>query len=216
MRVLVFGDSIAQGFWDEQGGWVSRLIKHYHEISRRSRLEGDYVEMFNLGISGDKADKVLARMEAEITARKWHDEPFALIFAVGVNDSYIKNGEPYCSTEEYAQNIVSIINKARNYSQKILFVGPTSVDETLTNPVDWDNIVWTNQRIKQFDAVLHEVCAAQNVPVVDVFDKYVAGQAGQNLFEDGEHQNEAGHQLLAELVRPALDKLLDAPTLKDD
>jgi lysophospholipase L1-like esterase len=27
MIVLVFGDSIAQGYWDSEGGWVERLRK---------------------------------------------------------------------------------------------------------------------------------------------------------------------------------------------
>lgn len=31
MRVLVFGDSITQGFWDTEGGWVERLRKYYDQ-----------------------------------------------------------------------------------------------------------------------------------------------------------------------------------------
>lgn len=29
MRVLVFGDSITQGYWDTEGGWVKRIRSHY-------------------------------------------------------------------------------------------------------------------------------------------------------------------------------------------
>lgn len=32
VRVLVFGDSITQGFWGTRGGWVDKLRQHYDEL----------------------------------------------------------------------------------------------------------------------------------------------------------------------------------------
>lgn len=31
MKILVFGDSITQGYWATNGGWVDMLKTHYHK-----------------------------------------------------------------------------------------------------------------------------------------------------------------------------------------
>ena len=49
MNILVFGDSIAYGKWDEQGGWVQRLRKY---IDKKYNLidEPKSWLVYNLGI----------------------------------------------------------------------------------------------------------------------------------------------------------------------
>jgi lysophospholipase L1-like esterase len=49
VRVLVFGDSIAQGFWDSEGGWVERLRKHYNSLALEDLKSNQQPEIFNLG-----------------------------------------------------------------------------------------------------------------------------------------------------------------------
>lgn len=63
MRVLVFGDSITQGFWDLDGGWVARLRRTYD----KQMIEGvndDPPSLFNLGVSGDSSDDIVTRFDS--------------------------------------------------------------------------------------------------------------------------------------------------------
>ncbi len=49
MQILIFGDSIAHGIWDNNGGWVARLRKFIN-----SKLMDDdfYCLLYNLGVDG--------------------------------------------------------------------------------------------------------------------------------------------------------------------
>jgi lysophospholipase L1-like esterase len=50
MRILVFGDSITQGFGDTEGGWVERLRHDYDvETIKDLRANTNYPTIFNLG-----------------------------------------------------------------------------------------------------------------------------------------------------------------------
>ena len=89
MRVLIFGDSITQGFWDTDGGWVQRIRKAYDEET----IKADYElpTIFNMGISGDSSGDIVEQFEAETKAR-YNDDGIGFVFAVGVNDLRIKSG----------------------------------------------------------------------------------------------------------------------------
>ncbi len=87
MRVLVFGDSITQGFWDMEGGWVSRIRKHYDQQMIYD-ADNDLPSIFNLGVSADSSDDVLVRFENETKVRA--TEEIAFIIAIGVNDARTK------------------------------------------------------------------------------------------------------------------------------
>ena len=58
---------------------------------------------------------------------------------------------------------------------------------------------------------VQKVAAEQKLPFVPVFETFQAKMAaGENLLADGLHPNDAGHELIFQLVRPELDKLLSA------
>src|SRR5580704_13545619 len=88
MRILVFGDSIAHGMWDMRGGWVQSLRRDF-DSSKLQDYAGDYPDVYNLGVSADTSASVVARMEAEITARARPD--LAIVVAIGTNDSSVSN-----------------------------------------------------------------------------------------------------------------------------
>lgn len=94
MRILIFGDSIVQGFYDtDLGGWVNRLAVY----SMSKVISSDYTyskDIFNIGISGHNTERLLNRIECELDART-HGENDIIMFSIGVNDSSyeIKTGE---------------------------------------------------------------------------------------------------------------------------
>lgn len=116
--ICVFGDSTTWGASDsEKGGWVERL-KIYIGDNYNS-------EVYNLGISGDKTPDILERFESETRVRTEENEEAILIFAVGINDSYFVRSKNAVMTppDEFKENIKKIINLAKKFSSKIIFVG---------------------------------------------------------------------------------------------
>lgn len=205
MRVLVFGDSITQGFWDIEGGWVSRIRKHYDQ----QMIDGtndDPPTIFNLGVSGNSSDDVLARFENETKARA--TEELAFVVAIGVNDARTKAGVNYSDTNRYKQNLSEILKLAKQHSKKVLFIGLTPCVEERANPVSWGDTGYTNGRIKDFDNTLREFCAENQVSFVEVFEPFAKVEAETELLPDSLHPNDKGHQLIADIVRPKLEELI--------
>jgi lysophospholipase L1-like esterase len=208
MRVLVFGASITQGFWDTKGGWVGRLRKYYDEKALQNIQQDNYSTIFNLGISGDTTAGLLKRLDAETEARK--NQELAFIFSIGTNNAAVEgNGKQWSSPETYRSELEQIIEKARKYSSKIMLVGMSSCDETKTTPVFWQDINYTNDRMFEFEQVMRQVSREQNLAHVPVFEVLKEKQeAGEEMFADGLHPNNKGHELIFKLVQPKLDELL--------
>jgi lysophospholipase L1-like esterase len=208
MRVLVFGASSAQGFWDSEGGWVDRLKKHYQKTQMQN-FEADQPRIMNLGISGNTADDVINRMDAEAGARK-DANGLAIIIQIGSNESALENDQPRLAPESYAINIETVIRKAMGYTRRVLVVGFPTVYELRTNPVAWAPLYYKNERILMFENTARQVSQTVGVSFVPVFEKFKnMSDNGTDLnAHDGLHPNDTGHRLIFELVQPELDKLL--------
>lgn len=206
--MLVFGDSITQGFWDRDGGWVQRIRKIYDGLGI-SGQDDDPPTVFNLGISADLTRNVLARFDHEAQARQRRRHELVFVFAIGINDTQLENGKELSSPEKYVNELTVLVKCAKKYSEKILFVGLTPVLEKLTVPVAWGDHVYTNARIQLFEAQLEQFCRVNRFPFVNVFDEFMKQSNDTDLLIDGLHPNDAGHELIAELVRPELEKLIN-------
>ncbi len=210
MRVLVFGDSIAQGFWDTEGGWATRLRRYYDERQAKNTLENDEPTVFNLGISGDMTKDVVARLENETKARQWPGEELSFIISTGVNDTVYRGNEVESTPEKYRKELEEILKIARKYSDKIIFVGLTPVVDERVQPLKWSSSgkCYSTERIWHFEQTLRDFCAENNVVHIPLFEILKAEQQSQELMPDGAHPNNEGHKLIFELVRPELEKLL--------
>lgn len=209
MRVLVYGASITQGFYDTEGGWVQRLRKHYDELFLKDTSK-DQPTIFNLGISGDNTDRLLRRFETETQARKFPREDFAFIFMIGTNNAWVRgDGRQNSTPENYRRELEELISKARQYSDKIMFVGIAPCDEARSQPIPWNkDIFFTNERLRIFDEALKNVCRQERVKYQPVFDVLKDKMEKEDIYADGLHPNDVGHQLIFEQVQPALDELL--------
>ncbi len=210
MRILVFGDSITQGFWDlEYGSWVQRLRKEYDKQTIKN-LTGDWPAFFNMGVDGDMTKGVIKRFATDIEHRRYLDDPFIIIFAIGLNDTLFSGDEKVSTPEVYAEELDALFAAAGHYSSKILFVGLTPVDDKLCNPWIYSSggKCFKNERILEFEEVLRKFCIKNKLPQVQIFEKFQERQKRENLLADGLHPNDAGHQLIADLVKPELEKLL--------
>jgi lysophospholipase L1-like esterase len=215
MRILFFGDSITQGFWDVRGGWAQRLINDYHGKNLAGMLSDpsfDGIEGFNLGISGDTSTDLLERFEHETRVRRWKNDPLLLVFMIGINDARLQQQRVVADVYDFQENLEKLLDRAADLADGVLCVGLTAVDEANTDPWPYSGTgaQWSNNRINAFEDTVKQTASRMDIPFVPVHDQFLAAlEAGQELLSDGLHPNEAGHQLIAELVRPTLDEVVN-------
>ncbi len=191
--ICVFGDSTAWGAWDlEKGGWVQRLWFH---VAKRDE---DYVELSNCSVSGGTTKTILERFENEAKTRKSD----ALIFQTGGNDGAYRDtpDNVLVGIEEFRQNIQEIINRARKITDKIIFMDIKNCDESRTMPVWWENFFVTNENIQKYKNVMNEVCAKNNVLVIEL------PELANEDFDDGLHPNAKGHEKIFQTTKDFLEK----------
>jgi len=210
VRVLVFVDSITQGFWSIEGGWVEKLRKHYDGLAIKDLKHNSQPEIFNLGVSGDTTRNLLARIEQETKVRKWPGDPQIAVVAIGTNDDLFENGKQWVELPEFQSNLQKIIAVLKPLVEGMLFVGNVAVDERLTTPVSWANIHYTNDQLERYETMIKKVASEHDIVFVPIFEKFNNKlKAGEDLLTDGLHPNDAGHKLIVELVQPELEKLID-------
>jgi lysophospholipase L1-like esterase len=203
MRILVFGDSITQGYFDiEKGGWCNRLSLHAMQLSVESDWKKDF-SIFNLGISGDSLSRLSERFEVEFGRRNKNEECLT-IFAYGINDS-MSDDEGICITDEkeFQDTYSTYIKKAKERGMVVL-VGLAPTDESVLAPIPWHptHSYLDVNRIK-YTSIIESLASEWGcvfVSLENVFDKKTA-----NYTLDGVHPNSEGHKLIFERVKSVLE-----------
>lgn len=195
-EVLVFGDSIVLGLWDEQGGWVERLWKE------RLRI------VYNLGVDGNTSDDVAARFQSEARSRGINKNS-VVILAVGVNDSSRINNDHRVRLADYLRNMGDLIDNARRFTQKTYCVGLAPIDESKTVPFILErSISFYTADVIEYDNALETLCRTKGVGYVSLRNSGVE----QYLSEDGVHPLTSGHAIIARKVLDALSLQTEAAT----
>lgn len=209
MRVLVFGDSIAQGYYDYEGGWVERLRAHYDKELIDNK-DSSQPTVFNLGISGDTTQALLKRIDNEITARIWPGEEFMFVIAIGINDTVYRGDEHDSEPSIYAGQLSEIHATVSKYSQHILYVGMTPVVDELLQPMPWSTSgkCYATERVAEFDKTLRTFCTQKQAEYIDLWSAFTQSKDFGALLYDGAHPNSKGHELIFQTVLPNLDKIL--------
>ena len=189
--ITVFGDSITYGAWDkENGGWVNRL---------RLMLENNtdnFYHIFNLGIPGETTTGVNSQFNYEYGYRFHPGFTNILVFAIGINDSLVGFGQNSVPLDIFKNNINSLIEKSKKYTNHIAFVGLTRVDGDII-PQEPHPLMSTfiNSEIDKYDKALKDICKSQSVQYIDVHNVVDTTE-----LSDGLHPDNIGHQKLAEKI----------------
>lgn len=196
--ICIFGASTTWGAWDkEKGGWVNRL---------RLFLENNYeVFVYNLGVSGDTTKDLLERFETEAKARN----PTIIMFSISDNDSlYIKSEDKnLVNIKDFEKNLKELIKKSKKFTNKIIFLGSKSVDESKTNPIPWQkDYYYTKENMKLYDKKVREIAENNDCNYIFLFN-----ELNNKDFEDGLHPNSKGHEKIFQKVKEFLlnEKLLN-------
>ena len=201
MNICIFGDSITYGAFDpERGGWANRLRLY---LDKKDDFED---EVYNLGVSGDNTEGLLERFDAEAKFR----EPGFLIFAIGINDSQyiISEKQNRASIDKFEKNIREIIFKARKITDKILFIGLTSVDEEKTTPIPWNtDKMYKNEYVKKYNDKIKDICKSEKINFVDTFSEMIKDDY-KTMLIDGLHPNSSGHDWMFKRIFPEVETFL--------
>jgi len=202
--ILVFGDSIAYGAWDKEGGWVSRLKEFSHKKAQPS--SDFYTLVYNLSVSGETTEDLLERFDSEAAQRA--TENTIIVFAIGINDlQFIESGHDSGKTlARFKDNITRLVKTAHRMSSKVFFVGLTPLDEKETHSLasDGEN-PYTNENIRALNKIIEGVCSKEKAKFIDIFSSFMK-KGHEKLLEDGLHPNSDGHRLIFKLVKEALVK----------
>ena len=206
MEILIFGDSIAYGAWDEEGGWVQRL-KEFLDATMRSDPIVDNL-IYNLSFSGGTTEMLRVRVDSEIRHRLIEGEPMAVIFAIGINDSafFTDRNKNWVSRKRFAENLRFLAATAKRYAQNVIFVGLTPVDESKTAPISWvESMNYRNEYVEEYDAEIRRMCRKERIPFIDLQGVF-SGTDYKAMLEDGLHPNSQGHKKIFEIVKAYLVK----------
>ena len=199
-KIFVFGDSIAYGAWDPQGGWVERLRQWLFCTTRGEYNRGTF--LYNLSVVGETTAEILRRFPAEIAARQSGD---LIVFAAGINDAQDVQGRPLTTPQAVCSTVRALLQQARACAPHVCWVGLTPVEEARTTPIPWmPDRVYRNAAVAAVDAAIKRTAAAAAVPYLDLFSAWTANRAYPQLLWDGIHPNAAGHAQICEAVQAFL------------
>lgn len=185
-RIVVLGDSIAWGAFDEEcGGWVERLKVHLFNKDRDTRV-------YNCGVSADNLAGVLKRVDNEVEARNRRLEK--AVIAIGINDSPNPENPSGTLIEDFQKQYLKLLEKLKIHKLQVFLVGLTNVDEQ----VDPN---YKNEEIKKYNDVVRKIADEQDLPFLNIF-----GLLEYKDFADGLHPNASGHKKIFENVLQFLEK----------
>lgn len=190
--ICIFGDSISWGEVDSEcGGWVARL-RNYFETNDHD------IDVYNCSVSGNTTDDLLQRFRVEASTR----EPNIIIFAIGINDSqYIQSKDnPRVNLEKFQNNLAELVNQAKEFTDKIIFIGLTKVDESKTMPIPWDTVKFYDEdNVSKYNSAIKKFVQENKILFIDMIDLL----KNEDL-EDGLHPNTQGHKKMFEKIKQFL------------
>lgn len=183
-RAIVFGDSIANGYYGYKTlGWVSLLNQEF--------MEKDLF-FYNRAVSGDTSNDMKKYFEIELEAI----EPNLVLISIGINDSLKENGLNNVHKKDYEKNVVIFVDYLQKKNIKVILVGIPNVDESRTLPVSWRDVYYSNKDVFEYNQILKKISSEKQVPFIGTF-----GLLENEDLKDGLHPNDNGHIKIYEKVK---------------
>lgn len=199
--IIIFGDSLSYGIGDyELGGWVNRLRLYFDNNDNRK------VNIYNLSIPGEITKETLSRFKPETNFRYNKCKKTFIVFAIGINDTQNINGQYRVPIEQFSYHIKSLAYTAKKFTNNVLFIGLTKVDELKVVPTFWNkHKSYFNERILKFDHLIEAICQKENMLYLKVYDVITT-----NDLLDGLHPNNTGHQKLYNAISNKILAMLNS------
>lgn len=195
-QIVAMGDSITQ-----QGGYLRMIDQVLAEQYPQLKLP----KIKNVGVSGQKAEDMVARFEKDVVARK----PAVVTISVGINDVWhrLKNPADPKVLEKYRENVTKMVEMAQGAGAKVIIIAPTVIQE--------DPAAEGNVRLKAYVEAEKEIAEAKQCVFIDLHQMFL--DALENRPEeikpdekkhaytvDGVHMKPAGDAIMAIAVLKGL------------
>jgi len=96
------------------------------------------------------------------------------------------------SLQQFEKNLQRLTEKAKKFTDIIIFVGCKKVDESKTTPIPWEtDYYYTNKNLFLYNQKIKEIADKNRVHYLDIFDLLK-----KEDFEDSLHPNSKGHKKL--------------------
>ncbi|MDQ2973741.1 MAG: GDSL-type esterase/lipase family protein [bacterium] len=211
MRIIVFGDSIAEGLYDGHGGWVSRLAGAENSKSVKN-IEAEKNWVINASIKANTLEGVMERFAKEYEVRVKPDDKSLVLLAIGINDAALRDNLVLTDEFEFAEKYGKLIEMAYDYTDNVLAVGLTAVDEEISENLKhlFADKTYPNNRINLFEDCIKQVCFDKSVPFLPIHDDFLKTltRTPHLLSPDGLHPGDNGHKYIFERVSAAVNELL--------
>ncbi|MBW2987665.1 SGNH/GDSL hydrolase family protein, partial [Candidatus Woesearchaeota archaeon] len=157
------------------------------------------------GVPGDSTAELLARIETEAKARVQYyrpDNTFIILIGIGMNDlREVKNTKkPQTSPLKFKRNLLKIVKIAKKYTDDVVLVGITPVDEKRSAPFEGD--YYFNKRVQQFNAIIRNIAKGN---YIDVYNEMIKTNYTKLLI-DGVHPNKQGYAKMYKIIKEFLKK----------
>lgn len=196
----LLGDSIANGYWDTNGGYFYFLQKKLNEI---------YPFMFGfnpMAQDGDRVCDVYHRLGSEVLSRNVD----VLLIAVGVNDiirPYLPDAAFDMSEHLRCEYWTKLLSLAKKNIKKVMVIGMLPVREDCYPDQDWADLpIYTfNRDIEAYNDLIGRKCQEHGVAFYNPYPQFQSLNL-EDLYHDACHPNNQGHQLLAEMIVEAMQE----------
>jgi sialidase-1 len=215
--IIMFGDSTT--------AFRHGNVQKVYSVRVQEAFEGvgSSLLVHNAGIGGNTTRDALKRFEKDVLRYT----PKVIVMQFGINDAAVDVWkkppvtEPRVSLSDYIDNLRVMIAGARQANAKVILM--------TTNPIRWNRQMkdlygkppynpnaedgFDSLHLAAYNDALRKLASELDVPLVDVRAEYPAFAKSHRttidgLLLDGVHPNDLGHQLVADLLVPALKKAL--------
>ncbi len=193
-NILIFGDSISAGRGvGKNKSWPSLLAQNFDSKDKYSTT------IHNLSIPGESTNEVLLRFSNEVKVRykkKSTNDHCTIVFAIGINDtkSIGLSDRVKMSIGDFGKNIERLIQLAHKYTNHIIFVGLTPVDENKIASMGANYFL--NKKILNYSEVVKNICINNRISFVEIIKDVDNINFEKFLANDGIHLNEFGHKMV--------------------
>ena len=184
-QIVAIGDSITQG-----GGYLrdidAVLAAQYPELK--------LPKVINKGISGQKAEDLVRRFDADVVKLK----PAYVTISIGINDVWHRLGSPHDAKvlAAYKKNVATMVDQAQQAGIKVILLTPTLIQEDPNSE--------GNKRLVQYVEAEKQIAAEKKCQLVDLHGMFLAalkqkpaGEKGNWLTGDGVHMKPLGDGIMA-------------------
>jgi acyl-CoA thioesterase I len=189
--IVAIGDSITAG-----GGY----LRDIDAVLARQYPDLKIPKVINKGISGQKAEDLVARFDRDVVQLK----PAVVTISIGINDVWHRLGKPHDEKvlETYTKNVTTMVDAAQKAGIKVILLTPTLIQE--------DPSAEGNKRLVQYVAAECQIADAAKCRVVDLHAMFLGALKkkpevkGNWLTSDGVHMKPLGDGIMAAGVLRAL------------